>query len=141
MCLREKISLGRSSKKVITSLTSSSCSMDGGAALVRKALRESRSWMEPTVSILGSLANCRFSRRMKADPNDPTQVGAPMPGMVVNVAVNAGDRVSQGQKLLTMEAMKMETTLYAERDGQVAEVLVSPGSQVDTGDLVIRWEA
>jgi pyruvate carboxylase len=34
----------------------------------------------------------------------------------------------------------METTIYAERDGQVAEVLVSPGSQVDTGDLVIRWE-
>ncbi|HWB10710.1 MAG TPA: pyruvate carboxylase [Pirellulales bacterium] len=80
------------------------------------------------------------SRRTKADPNDATQVGAPMPGMVVNVAVNAGDRASQGQKLLTMEAMKMETTIYAERDGQIAEVLVSPGSQVDTGDLVIRWE-
>ncbi|HEV3342074.1 MAG TPA: pyruvate carboxylase, partial [Pirellulales bacterium] len=43
------------------------------------------------------------SRRTKADPNDSSQVGAPMPGMVVNVAVNAGDRVSQGQKLLTME--------------------------------------
>jgi pyruvate carboxylase len=63
-----------------------------------------------------------------------------MPGMVVNVAVKAGDRASQGQKLLTMEAMKMETTIYAERDGQIAEVLVSPGTQVDTGDLVIRWE-
>jgi len=39
-----------------------------------------------------------------------------------------------------MEAMKMETTLYAERDGQIAEVLVQPGSGVETGDLVIRWE-
>ena len=80
------------------------------------------------------------SRRTKADANDPAQVGAPMPGMVVNVAVKAGDKVAQGQKLLTMEAMKMETTIYAERDGQVAEVLVAPGSQVDTGDLVLRWE-
>ena len=80
------------------------------------------------------------SRRTKADPNDPNHVGAPMPGMVVNVAVKAGDDVAQGQKLLTMEAMKMETTIYAERAGRVAELLVSPGTQVDTGDLVIRWE-
>jgi len=40
-----------------------------------------------------------------------------------------------------MEAMKMETTLYAERDGRVAEVLVKPGTQVETGDLVVRFEA
>jgi pyruvate carboxylase len=80
------------------------------------------------------------NRQTKADPNDPAQVGAPMPGMVVSVAVKAGDRVSQGLKLLTMEAMKMETTIYAERDGRIAEVFVSPGTQVDTGDLVIRWE-
>ncbi len=63
-----------------------------------------------------------------------------MPGMIVNVAVKAGDRISQGHKLLTMEAMKMETTLYAERDGRIGEVLVEPGSNVETGDLVIRWE-
>ncbi|HJT32840.1 MAG TPA: biotin/lipoyl-containing protein, partial [Pirellulales bacterium] len=80
------------------------------------------------------------ARRAKADPGDPKQVGAPMPGMVVNVAIKSGDTVARGQKLLTMEAMKMETTLYAERDGQIAEVLVEPGAQVDTGDLVIRWE-
>jgi pyruvate carboxylase len=79
-------------------------------------------------------------RRAKVDPNDPNQVGAPMPGMVVNVAVKPGDQVAQGQKLLTMEAMKMETTLYAERDGRIAELFVAPGTQVDTGDLVIRWE-
>ncbi|HEX7449281.1 MAG TPA: pyruvate carboxylase [Pirellulales bacterium] len=80
------------------------------------------------------------ARRAKADPGDPKQVGAPMPGMVVNVAIKPGDTVARGQKLLTMEAMKMETTLYAEREGQIAEVLVEPGAQVDTGDLVIRWD-
>ncbi|MEX0714095.1 MAG: pyruvate carboxylase [Pirellulales bacterium] len=78
--------------------------------------------------------------RPKADPNNAAHVAAPMPGMVVHVGVQAGDTVAQGAKLLTMEAMKMETTLYAEREGQVAEVLVQPGHQVDTGDLVVRWE-
>ncbi len=63
-----------------------------------------------------------------------------MPGMVVTVAVHAGDKVAQGQKLVSMEAMKMETTLYAERDGKIAEVLVQPGSQLETGDLVVLWE-
>ena len=49
-----------------------------------------------------------------ADPNDPNQVAAPLPGLVVGVAVVAGDPVRKGQKLLSIEAMKMETTLYAE---------------------------
>ncbi|HUY31216.1 MAG TPA: pyruvate carboxylase [Pirellulales bacterium] len=79
-------------------------------------------------------------RRPKADPAKVKEVGAPMPGMVVQVAVHAGDTVAKGRKLLTMEAMKMETTLYAERDGQIAEVLVAPGDQVATGDLIVKWE-
>ena len=55
-----------------------------------------------------------------------------MPGAVVTVSIHPGDTVSAGQKLLAMEAMKMETTIYAERDGKVAEVFVTPGTQVDT---------
>jgi pyruvate carboxylase len=74
----------------------------------------------------------------KADAEDPNQVGAPMPGLVVSVAVSAGEEVAVGQKLFTMEAMKMETTGYAERAGRVAEVLVTPGTQVEAGDLLIR---
>jgi pyruvate carboxylase len=81
-----------------------------------------------------------IERRPKAEAGNPKQVGAPMPGMVVHVAVKQGDSVAQGQKLLTMEAMKMETTLYAEREGQIADVLVQSGSSVETGDLVIRWD-
>ncbi len=56
--------------------------------------------------------------RAKADPANPMHVGAPMPGLVVTVAVKVGDTVTQGQKLLSLEAMKMETTLYAERRRQ-----------------------
>ncbi len=77
---------------------------------------------------------------VKADPDDLKQIGASMPGMVVDVAVRVGGTVAQGDKLLSLEAMKMETTLYAESDGKVAEVLVYPGSQVAPGDLMIRLE-
>jgi pyruvate carboxylase len=61
----------------------------------------------------------------KADAADSSQVGAPMPGLVVTVAVAPGERVAKEQKLLVLEAMKMETTVYAEKPGRVAGVLVS----------------
>lgn len=76
----------------------------------------------------------------KAIPGDKAQVGSPMPGLIVGVLVQAGETVSAGQKLLTLEAMKMETTLYAEQAGRVAEVLVKPGTQVEAGDLLLRLE-
>ena len=63
-----------------------------------------------------------------------------MPGLVVTLSVKSGDVVPAGQKLLSLEAMKMETTLYAERAGKVVEILVKPGTQVDTNDLMLRFE-
>lgn len=76
----------------------------------------------------------------KADLNDPKHVGAQMPGMVVLVAVTAGAKVKKGEKLFTLEAMKMETTVSAESDGVVASVLVQTGSQVEAGDLMLTYE-
>ena len=63
-----------------------------------------------------------------------------MPGLVVRVTAAAGEQVEAGQKLVTLEAMKMETTVYAEQAGRVAEVLVKPGTQVEAGDLLLRLE-
>jgi pyruvate carboxylase len=77
------------------------------------------------------------SARAKADPAIAGQVGATMPGMVVAVAVRAGEHVRKGQKLLSLEAMKMETAVNAELDGTVREVLVQPGIRVETGDLLL----
>ena len=77
---------------------------------------------------------------IKADSSDPTQIGASMPGMVVTVNVQPGDPVAKGQPLLTLEAMKMETTITAERAGKVTQVLIKSGSQVDTGDLLLTIE-
>jgi pyruvate carboxylase len=76
----------------------------------------------------------------KADLANPKQVGAAMPGMVVTVAVQPGDQVAKGQKLMTLEAMKMEATIYAERDGKIAQVLVKAGTPVQTGDLLVAFE-
>jgi pyruvate carboxylase len=78
------------------------------------------------------------ARRPKADPAAPEQVAAPMPGMVVTVAVRVGDAVARGQKLLTLEALKMETTLTSPCEGKVADLLVQAGDQVEVGDLLIR---
>ena len=78
--------------------------------------------------------------RAKADVDNLKHVGSTMPGMVVTVAVKAGDKITKGQKLITLEAMKMETTVNAEIDATVGKVHVSEGVQVDAGDLMIELE-
>jgi pyruvate carboxylase len=78
--------------------------------------------------------------KRKAETGNSAHVGAPMPGLVVSVTVAPGEQVASGQKLFALEAMKMETTVYADRAGLVAEVLVRPGTQVEAGDLVLRYE-
>ncbi|MFO0801679.1 MAG: biotin/lipoyl-containing protein [Gemmataceae bacterium] len=87
-----------------------------------------------------SLGEGAVKGRPKAEAGNAKHVAAPMPGSVVAVTVAVGEEVAAGQKLLSLEAMKMETTLYAERGGRVAEVLVRPGAQVDGGDLLVRFE-
>ena len=79
--------------------------------------------------------------RVKADAGDPLQIGAPIPGMVTALSATVGGKVAKGDKLATLEAMKMQTTLYAHADGVVGEVLVSVGDSVDAGDLLVRVRA
>ncbi len=93
-----------------------------------------------SVTVADKSLESEVVRRPKADPSDPRQIAAPMPGLVVNVAVKIGDSIKRGQKLLTLEAMKMETTLYAEQDGRIADVLVKPGTPVEAGELVVSME-
>jgi pyruvate carboxylase len=76
----------------------------------------------------------------KAEAGNPAQVGAPMPGSVATVAAHAGQHMRRGDVLLTLEAMKMETTVRAERDGVLKEVLVGPGQQVDAKDLLVVFD-
>jgi len=84
-----------------------------------------------------SLLNKDTTGARKADPDDASHIAAMMPGMIVNITVNAGDCIKKGQKLLTIEAMKMETTMNAEYDGTVKAISISRGQQVDIGDLLL----
>ncbi len=77
----------------------------------------------------------------KADPANPNHVAAPMPGMIATVAVQPGQTVKSGDLLLTIEAMKMETTIHADRSGVVASVVAAAGSQVDAKDLLLEFKA
>ena len=73
----------------------------------------------------------------KAEVGNPKQVGAPMPGTIATIAVTVGRKVARGDVLATLEAMKMETAVRAETDGEVTEVLARPGQQVDAKDLLV----
>jgi pyruvate carboxylase len=76
----------------------------------------------------------------KADPEDPDHIAAPMPGKVSTVAVKKGEAVKAGQRLLSIEAMKMETAVYCPRDAKVADILVKPGSIIAAQDLLLTLE-
>ncbi len=89
------------------------------------------------VEIVDHSLEASIAQAVKADPADPTHVSASMPGMVIAVAVKLGDSVTKGQKLLALEAMKMETTISADRDGVIDQLLVKSGSQVSAGDLLM----
>jgi pyruvate carboxylase len=75
--------------------------------------------------------------RATADPDNPGHIGAPMPGKVVHVLVGVGQQVARGQKLLGIEAMKMETSVYSPIAARVKEVHAKPGAAVASKELLI----
>jgi pyruvate carboxylase len=78
-------------------------------------------------------------QRAKAETGNPAHVAAPMPGMVVTVAVRPGQPVKTGDPLVSIEAMKMESQIRAERDATVKTVHVKPGETVGARDLLIEF--
>ena len=75
-----------------------------------------------------------------AGPSGPAPLKAPMPGLIVRVNVQVGDTVQAGQGLVVMEAMKMENELRAQAAGRVRSIVVSPGTAVEKGALLIELE-
>ena len=65
-------------------------------------------------------------------------LAAPMPGKVVSFSVKVGDKVKAGQTLAVMEAMKMEHTIAAPKDGEVMELLYAPGDQIAEGAELLK---
>ena len=87
-----------------------------------------------------ALARAGAARR-KADDAMPGQTGAPMPGLIVGVTVVPGQKVVRGDPLFTIEAMKMESTVYAEIAGVIEEIVAGAGQRVETHDLVVVIDA
>ncbi|MBB4479514.1 pyruvate carboxylase [Rhizobium etli] len=77
--------------------------------------------------------------RRKAEPGNGAHVGAPMPGVISRVFASSGQAVSAGDVLVSIEAMKMETAIHAEKDGTIAEILVKAGDQIDAKDLLVVY--
>ncbi len=92
------------------------------------------------IRVPNRLVKATTHQRPKAEAGNPDHIGAPMPGVVASVGVQPGAKVKQGDLLLTIEAMKMETGLHAERDAVVKAVHVQPGGQIDAKDLLVELE-
>jgi pyruvate carboxylase len=91
-----------------------------------------------TVRVPNRRAKATAPKRPKAESGNPAHVAAPMPGVIASVATGEGQAVRAGDLILTIEAMKMETGLYADRPGTVKVLHVQPGAQVDAKDLLVE---
>ena len=93
-----------------------------------------------TIRVPNRLVKATTAQRPKAEAGNDNHIGAPMPGVVASVAASVGKEVKKGDLLLTIEAMKMETGIHAERDAVVKAVHVSAGGQIDAKDLLVELE-
>ena len=92
------------------------------------------------VSVRDRGLEVKVKARRKADPAQPGEIGAPIPGVVSIVAVGLGQTVRKDDRLLVMEAMKMQSTVYAPVAGRVKELLVQPGQHVEAKELLLVIE-
>ncbi len=92
------------------------------------------------VTVRDKVLEVKSISRQKVDPDVPNHVGAPIPGLVTSIAVELNQPVAKGDKLLVMEAMKMQTTVYAPVSGKIAKKLVQVGDHVEPKDLLMVVE-
>ena len=92
------------------------------------------------IRVPNRLVKATTAQRPKAETGNANHIGAPMPGVVASVGAIVGQKVKAGDLLLTIEAMKMETGLHAERDAVVKTVHVTAGGQIDAKDLLVELE-
>ncbi|GMG84729.1 pyruvate carboxylase [Paralimibaculum aggregatum] len=92
-----------------------------------------------TVRVADRRFEATARRAEQAEPGNPLHLPAPMPGVVGSVAVTQGQTVHAGDVLMTLEAMKMETAIIAERDGVIERVVAAAGTQVDAKDLLLTF--
>ena len=82
----------------------------------------------------------KTAAKPKASEGNAAHIGAPMPGSIASVGVTVGQKVNAGDLMLTIEAMKMETGIHADRAGTIKALYVHAGSQIEAKDLLIEFE-
>ena len=107
----------------------------------KRAVNFELNGMTRQLAIVDKSAKPTVKARIKADPAKPTEVGAPIPGLVTALGVSVGTKVIKGDKLLVLEAMKMQTTLYVPLDGVIEEICAQVGDAVESKDLLIKIRA
>ncbi|MGJ8564844.1 MAG: pyruvate carboxylase [Alphaproteobacteria bacterium] len=91
-----------------------------------------------TIKVPNRKAQSLVQKRKQADPGNPLHIGSPMPGLIGTVSVQVGDVVEVGDLLLSIEAMKMETSIHADHAGTVKTIHVQPGGSVEIKDLMLE---
>ncbi len=94
--------------------------------------------MSRQLSVVDRSVKPTVKARAKADSAKPAEVGAPIPGLVTALSVSVGAKVAKGDKLAVLEAMKMQTTIYAPVDGVVDQIPVQVGDAVESKDLLVK---
>jgi len=94
---------------------------------------------QPRTARIAKAGMAALKQHPRAEEGNARHVGAPMPGTVVTVAVQPGQKVGKGDPLVSIEAMKMESMLAAERDGVVTAIHVKPGEAVNAKDLLLEY--
>ncbi len=103
----------------------------------RRTIQFELNGMPRETSIVDRSVQPKEKARAKADPANTLQVGAPIPGLITAIAVSVGTKVAEGDKLLTLEAMKMQTTIYAPANGVVDQIHARVGETVESKDLLV----
>lgn len=89
----------------------------------------------PSTEVVKIESNNTFSETSITSKNvKGDAIKSPMPGTILDIKVNVGEKVKKGQLVIILEAMKMENEIFAQTDGIVAQIIVSKGSAVSTND-------
>ncbi len=90
-----------------------------------------------SIKVPDRTAQVSVKKAQKSDDTNPAHMGAPLPGAVMSIAITQGQSVAKGDIVMTLEAMKMETALYAHRAGVISQLCVDIGDSVDAKDLLL----
>jgi pyruvate carboxylase len=91
-----------------------------------------------TIEIINKEFSKNVSINSKAEEGNLNHIGSPLPGQVSKIFVNEGEKIIKGDRVLVIEAMKMETTISAEKSGTIKKIYLKSGDNVETKDLLIE---